>query len=115
LSVNQVIVTSEQEVLVSTECNQVYRMSTASGKVQSVYQSNNKEDFRCIALGKRQNYLYGVTKNLKMYVFEFASGKIVNVSSEIASKDVIGVATHPHRGGHLSVWGFDNAVGLFRP
>ena len=52
---------------------------------------------------------------MNLYVFDFTSGRIIHVTTGVATKDVIGMASHPHRSGHLTLWGFDNTVGLLRP
>ena len=38
-----------------------------------------------------------------------------HILPDVAEKDIIGIAAHPHRAGYLCTWGMDSQVGLLRP
>lgn len=124
LAVNQIILCpdsvdykSNPALYVSTDCNQIYKMNL-QGQVLKSYCSQKfdmSSEFQCISISKKAKYLFGITKDSSLYIFETATGKLVHILPEISSKEILGVACHPVRPGYLATWGLDCKVGLLRP
>eukprot|EP00392_Amoebophrya_sp_AT5.2_P000836 g838.t1 len=123
LSINQVLLAPDATdkanptVYVSTECNQVFKMNL-NGQVLKTFTSgklDSNSDFRCISVSTSGKYLYAVSKDGSLYVFDSVETKLVHIVPELADKDILGLDVHPLRPGYLAVWGLDKAVGLLRP
>ncbi|CAD7936206.1 unnamed protein product [Amoebophrya sp. A120] len=123
LSINQVVLSpdamdkSNPTIYVSTECNQIFKMNL-QGQVLKTFTSgklDSRADFTCIQVSKSGKYLYGISKDHCLYIFDSVETKLVHIVPELADKDIVGVDVHPLRSGYLAVWGHDKAVGLLRP